>query len=461
MSEQITQLLTNLQAHAGPGLEILTQKEDSRFQDFAKRWTNIGREIPAAIVLPETEEQIQQTVQLAARFSVPFVPRSGGHSEWSTIGENGIIIDLSKYKAIEVDAARRKATLRGNILSKQVAVALADAGFFTALGNGNPVGAIPYFLGGGASVTTSVTGFGSDQILSARMIDAKRNVVQVTEEKDPDLLWAIRGAGQFFGIITELTIKVHPLSELGNDQGVIWVGSFVFPLERAEEVAQAMKPLMDDGSKATAGLMMTMAAPPARKPCLVIAARFTGDPDDAKDTYKPLYDLAPIVASGGPVPIQNTSDAREALAAKGDYKRFGVVGLKRFDVGRFLQTVDVWKALVEECPDAINTAFNFQWDARPPKKPGFDSAMSLHDTRYWQNNLIWHTDAASRKKVDEFNEKSIAIMRGPDQTEYVDFQNGTRTGPIEWRFRGHGKVEKLKGLEEEMGSAGRVHKAAA
>lgn len=68
---------------------------------------------------------------MAARFSVPFVPRSGGHSEWSTIGEDGIIIDLSKYKGIEVDAPNRKATLKGSILSKQVAVALADAGFFT------------------------------------------------------------------------------------------------------------------------------------------------------------------------------------------------------------------------------------------------------------------------------------------------------------------------------------------
>lgn len=62
MPKQISQLLAELQAHAGPSLEILTQKEDSRFQEFSKRWTNIGREIPAAIVLPDTEEQIQQTV---------------------------------------------------------------------------------------------------------------------------------------------------------------------------------------------------------------------------------------------------------------------------------------------------------------------------------------------------------------------------------------------------------------
>lgn len=46
-----------------------------------------------------------------------------------------------------------------------------------------------------------------------------------------------------------------------------------------------------------------------------------------------------------------------------------------------------------------------------------------------------------------FNDQSIKIMRGPDEPEYVDFQNGTRTGPIELRFRGPGKLDKLKALK--------------
>jgi FAD/FMN-containing dehydrogenase len=62
---------------------------------------------------------------------VPFVAKSGGHSEWSTIGQDGIIIDLSNYSGIEVDAAAGKAVLKGSVLSKDVAVALAAAGSFT------------------------------------------------------------------------------------------------------------------------------------------------------------------------------------------------------------------------------------------------------------------------------------------------------------------------------------------
>lgn len=246
------------------------------------------------------------------------------------------------------------------------------------------MGAIPYFLAGGASLTPSITGFGADQILSAHLITAKGELVNVTEESHPELLYGLRGAGQFFGLVTQLVIKCHPLHALGNDQGTIWAGSFVFPLSRAQEVASVMKNLMDDDRHATAGLIMILAPPPARKPCLVIATKYTGDPKHAPEAYKALYELHPLVANGASVPIQNANDAQDALGAKGDFKRFGIIGLHRFNQDAFLKTIELWKELVAECPDAINTAFNFKWDSRPAKKPDFDSAMSLHDVRYFQ-----------------------------------------------------------------------------
>ena len=330
----------------------------------------------------------------------------------STIGGHGIIIDLSKYSGIEVDTKTQTATLIGSILSKDVAVSLAEAGMCTgtktakssiacvhagssqslipslALGNGNAIGAIPYFLGGGIPITVSDTGFGSDQILSARMITAKGDLIDVTKDTCPDLLYALRGAGQFFGLVTQLVIKMHSLSVLGNDRGVIWAGSFVFPLDRAEEVCQAIKYVIDDSRYGTSGLMMVMAPPPKRQPSLVVAARLTGDPADAQEAYKPLYDLNPLVANGAEVLIQNTSDGRAANEAKGDFKKFGIAGLKHFDAAAFMEVVSLWKGMITEIPDAINTAFSFQWDARPVRKPDFESAMSLHDIRYWQYVLL-------------------------------------------------------------------------
>ena len=215
------------------------------------------------------------------------------------------------------------------------------------------------------------------------MVTAEGDIVTASPESHPDLLWALRGAGHFFGIVTELTVRAYPLTDIDED-GALWMGSFVFPLSRAKEVAEVMKILMDDASKATSGLMILTAPPPHRNPSLVIAARYTGSSADAVAAYKPLFDLKPIVGDGKKVPIPNASDGREAVGVKGQFKRFGICGLRRFNVDRYLQTIEVWKELLKECPDAINTAFNFQWDSRYSKAPEFESAMCLHDIRYWQ-----------------------------------------------------------------------------
>jgi hypothetical protein len=56
--------------------------------------------------------------------------------------------------------------------------------------------------------------------------------------------------------------------------------------------------------------------------------------------------------------------------------------------------------------------------------------------------------------VDSFNDKCIAVMRGPNIAEYVDFANGTRDDPIERRFRGKEKLDKLRKLKEKWDKSG-------
>ncbi|TGO32016.1 hypothetical protein BHYA_0365g00060 [Botrytis hyacinthi] len=264
--------LSELEEVLTSNCKILTDPNDLNFAEYLKRWTDINLKTPGAIVLPTSETDCQNI---------------------STIGSDGIIIDLSLYKGIEVYVESGTAIIKGSIFSKEVAVDHVEAEFFTTLGNGNTVGAIPYFLGGGCSITSSITGFGSEQVISARVITADGELINVTDDTNPDLLHAIRGAGQHFGLITQLVIKIHPLKNLGNDESVIWVGSFVFPLDRARGVTSVMKKLMDNDQYTTAGLMMIMPSPPARDPCLVIAARYTGRPNDAALAFKDIYDLLP------------------------------------------------------------------------------------------------------------------------------------------------------------------------
>ncbi|KNG83527.1 hypothetical protein ANOM_007748 [Aspergillus nomiae NRRL 13137] len=373
--------------------------------------------------LPALRATVTPDCLMALQSPIPFVTTCGGHSAWSTIGVEGIIIDLSGYVDVSVDTDTKTANFVSRALSKQVGMRLAEAGLFT-------VGAISYFLGGGVSITSSITGFGSDQIVSARLITAKDGgkLIEVANEEHPDLLLALQ-------------------------KGLIWIGAFIFPLERATEVAPVMKRQMADARYEVAGLMMIGTPPPTRTPSLVIAARYTGA-EEPQVPLKALYDLQPMVATGGDVPIQNASDAREVLCAKGDFKQFGVVGLHELNADGLVRTINTWKKMVHDCPDAIKTGFNFQWDSRPVKTPEVESAMSLHDVRYWQNNLIWHAEVRNSGKVGAYNNECISIMRGVDQSHFVDFENDTRIGPIERPYRGQTHLEKRRRLKIEWDAQG-------
>lgn len=80
-------------------------------------------------------------------------------------------------------------------------------------------------------------------MISAHMVPAKGELIEVNQQPQPGLLCAIRGAEQFFDLVTQLVVKAYPLSDLGIDRGVMWAGSFVFPFDRAKAVTTDIKPL--------------------------------------------------------------------------------------------------------------------------------------------------------------------------------------------------------------------------
>ena len=72
-------------------------------------------------------------VREAIKASIPFVPASGGHSPWSTIGKDGFILDLSLYKHAVVDSSRNTVTVKGGLLMKELQIALSKERQFTSI----------------------------------------------------------------------------------------------------------------------------------------------------------------------------------------------------------------------------------------------------------------------------------------------------------------------------------------
>ncbi|PQE15890.1 FAD binding domain containing protein [Rutstroemia sp. NJR-2017a BVV2] len=474
----LSNLLSGLEQKLSPGAEILIDPSSAKFKAVLQRWSDIDVKVPGAILrpttksdtvnivsqltsphltIPEASDQRRRTrtnarqIKAAHEYGIPFVPASGGHSPWSTIDSSGFILDLGLCKSIVVEAETESVRVTGAVLIKELTTALYEAGRCTATGNGNTVGVIPFCLGGGISTLTGMIGFGCDQILSADIVLADGTLVHASADQESDLLWAVKGAGQFFGVVVELRLKTYPLSIFGSPQGTHWMGNLVYPLDRAEEVCKALETVMVTRQHNTAGIIILMAPPPEFKPMIAVSLHFlSGDPALAPQAFQSLLDLNPLMYAPSTPTYPKISDSLDYACAKGDYKRFSLAGASSFNAQNFMKVIEIYKELLAACPDAGATGYAFEWHTGVKELPVADSAFGNENTMLWLNTFSWYHSAENHDLVLDFENRAIAAMRvGTEESEFVDYANCNRIDPIERRYHGKERLERLRMLKKK------------
>ncbi|KAJ7790098.1 hypothetical protein B0H14DRAFT_225870 [Mycena olivaceomarginata] len=107
-------LLSSLASRISPGVRILQDAHVARLHSLLGALVELRRE-DALCHRPVRERgdvRVVHIVRESVEASVPFVSASGGHSPW-TIGEDGIIVDLSRFKGVEADVGNGVATVKG------------------------------------------------------------------------------------------------------------------------------------------------------------------------------------------------------------------------------------------------------------------------------------------------------------------------------------------------------------
>jgi hypothetical protein len=107
---------------------------------------------------------------------------------------------------------------------------------------------------------------GVDSLVSARVVtaDPEKGTVVCSEKENEDLFWAIKGAGQFFGAVTEVTMKIYPLKE--EEGPLSW--TLVFTAGKMGEVATVLEEVSKGEQVVRSpGLAMVMAMPGFTKVC--------------------------------------------------------------------------------------------------------------------------------------------------------------------------------------------------
>ena len=274
---------------------------------------------PDMIVQALSVDDVKRTVKYAAENKLKISMRSGGHNATgAALRDSGIALDLSNLAGIAIDAGSQIARVQPGAISIALTSDAAAQGFAFPTPHCPTVGMGGFLMGGGIGWNyTHRGGFSCLSIEGAEIVTADGELVMATRDENPDLYWAVRGAGPgFFGVVTRFHLKIYPLP-----QGIL-SSSYILPLEEVETMTTAMDALdasRDDRLEVLCALMHNPAAAPDAqggdaKICFVSAYAFGNSVAESRDMLKPLADSA---------------IAKKAIT-KAEYEAFSLPELYRF-----------------------------------------------------------------------------------------------------------------------------------
>ncbi|WKX71178.1 FAD-binding oxidoreductase [Streptomyces sp. XD-27] len=164
---------------------------------------------PAAVAYVGNTADIAECLAFARRHGTRVAIRNGGHSYagWSS-GDGRLVIDVSSLKSVRTGSG--SATIGAGAKLIDVYTQLGAHGVTIPAGSCPTVGVSGLTLGGGHGVVSRAYGLTSDSLTGARIVTADGKTLDVSKDRESDLFWALRGAGNGnFGVVTELRFRTH------------------------------------------------------------------------------------------------------------------------------------------------------------------------------------------------------------------------------------------------------------
>lgn len=215
-SSLITKALEDVYASIrGKFKGALIRQANPEFEEASKIWNAMAARAPGAIARCADVADIKLIVRHAQEVSVLTAVRCGGHS-LAGFGscDGGLVVDLSRLRKVEVDAASRRAKFGGGCLLGHVDTATQKRGLVFPAGVVSHTGAGGLVLGGGTGWLTRLLGLSCDNVVGFTLVTADGSLVRASDAENPELYWALRGGGGNFGVVTEFEVRLHPLTSV-------------------------------------------------------------------------------------------------------------------------------------------------------------------------------------------------------------------------------------------------------
>jgi FAD/FMN-containing dehydrogenase len=303
------------QLHGG-----VTRPTDPDYDEVRALYNAMIDKRPALIARCADVDDVVAAVNFGREQGLEIAIRCGGHNG-PGLGsvDDGLMIDLSGLKTITVDPDASVAAIGGGCLFADVDAATHEHGMATPGGIISTTGAGGLILGGGIGHLSRRCGLSIDNILGAQVVLADGSVVNADENENDDLYWALRGGGGNFGVVTQLKMRLHPIS-------MVVAGPMFWELERSADILRWYREFILKAPEELNGFFAFMSVPPAPlfpeelhlRKVAAIAWCWTGPEEGAADAFAEARAQDGLLLDGvQPMPLPALQSAFDGIFPAG------------------------------------------------------------------------------------------------------------------------------------------------
>ncbi|MGC8780126.1 MAG: FAD-linked oxidase C-terminal domain-containing protein [Anaerolineae bacterium] len=293
------------------------------------------RSRPAAVVIPESQDEVVETVRVCHRHGVPFVARGSGTSlsGASLPVQDGLLITLNRLnRIIRLDPEERIVVVEAGVINLNVTKAASPYGLYFAPDPSSQqvctIGGNIAFNSGGAHCLKY--GMTSNHVLGVKVVLADGEVVTLggdsLESAGPDLVGLFVGSEGLFGIALEATLRLLPRPEryrtiLAAYDSLSKAGDAVTAVVASGLLPGAIE-IMDRLAIQAAEAAVQANYPPAAAALLIV--ELDGEAEQVEEEFRRLK---PIIEASGAYEIRVARDDADRLRIwKGRKSAFSAVG---------------------------------------------------------------------------------------------------------------------------------------
>jgi hypothetical protein len=195
--------------------------DDAAYPDARRIWNGLVARRPGLIARCNDANDVQTVVRAAVSGDVSTAVRCGGHSlAGFSSCDDGLVIDLSPMRKVQVDEPARQARFEGGCLLGSIDAATQAVGLAFPAGVVSHTGAGGLVLGGGTGWLNRLHGLSCDNVRGFTVVVADGSLVRANARENADLYWALRGGGGNFGVVTEFEVNLHPVNAVLFGRGI-------------------------------------------------------------------------------------------------------------------------------------------------------------------------------------------------------------------------------------------------